>query len=270
MSYVHGYDPKEQQRLADQAATLVDLLHHDTAYPDGSSVLEAGCGVGAQTVTLAATSPGARITSVDISPLSLARARAAVSASGATNVTFGQADIFALPFAPASFDHVFVCFVLEHLARPVEALRHLMRVLKPGGTVTVIEGDHGSTCFHPDSAFARRAVQCLVELQARAHGNANIGRELYPRLVDAGFDDVTVSPRMVYVDASRPHLVDGFTKRTFAAMIEGVRAPAVAGGLMTAAEFDRGIADLYRAAEPDGVFCYTFFKGRAVRRASAS
>lgn len=266
-SYVHGYDPEEQQRLQDQAATLAELLHHDTAYPDGSTVLEAGCGVGAQTVILAATSPRAHITSIDISPVSLAQARAAVAVTGAANVTFEPADIFALPFAPASFDHVFVCFVLEHLAQPVVALRHLARVLKPGGTITVIEGDHGSTYFHPDSPFARRAVQCLVDLQARAHGNALIGRELHPRLLEAGFDGVAVSPRMVYVDGSRPRLVDGFTKKTFTAMVAGVREPAIATGLMSAEDFDRGIADLVRAAEPDGVFCYTFFKGRGVKRA---
>ncbi len=59
--YVHGYDPRENIRLQDQASTLADLLHSDTGYPPGSLVLEAGCGVGAQTVTLAKNSPGAHI-----------------------------------------------------------------------------------------------------------------------------------------------------------------------------------------------------------------
>lgn len=58
-AYVHGYDPRENIRLQDQATTLVDLLHSDTVFPAGSRVLEAGCGVGAQTVTLARNSPGA-------------------------------------------------------------------------------------------------------------------------------------------------------------------------------------------------------------------
>ena len=70
---------------------------------------------------------------------------------------------------------------------------------------------------------------------------------------------------MVYVDASRPGLVDGFTRKTFAAMIAGVRAEALAAGLATAADFDQGVADLHRAAEADGVFCYTFFKATAVK-----
>ncbi len=263
--YVHGYDRRENTRLQDQAATLVELLHADTLYPAGSRVLEAGCGVGAQTVTLAANSPGAHITSIDISESSLAQARQAIQAAGFTNVVFQQGDIFHLPFAPASFDHIFVCFVLEHLAQPVQALLGLKRLLKTGGTMTVIEGDHGSAYFHPDSAAARNAIQCQVELQRRAGGNANIGRELYLLLKSAGLDAVHVSPRMVYVDASRPGLVEGFTEKTFTAMIEGVRQPAVDAGLIDATTFDDGIRALYRTTASDGVFCYTFFKAVGVK-----
>src|SRR5258708_38779221 len=121
-AYVHGYDPRENERLQDQAGTLVDLLHSDTSYRPGSVVLEAGCGVGAQTVPLAQRSPGARFISIDVSVDSVAKAQRATAAAGLTNVQFQQADIFALPFAPESFDHVFVCFVLEHLSRPDAAL----------------------------------------------------------------------------------------------------------------------------------------------------
>jgi SAM-dependent methyltransferase len=265
-TYVHGYDQRENERLQDQAGTLVDLLHSDTAYPGGSLVLEAGCGVGAQTVTLAQRSPDARFTSVDVSADSLAEARRRADRAGCTNVEFRQADIFALPFDTESFDHVFVCFVLEHLSRPVEALASLNRLLRPGGTITVIEGDHGSTCFHPDSAAAHAAIQCQVELQREAGGNSLIGRQLYPLMAEAGFDAVRVSPRIVYVDSSRPDLVDGFTRRTFTAMIEGVRESAIGAGLIEPSSFDAGVRDLHRTTEADGVFCYTFFKGVGTRR----
>jgi SAM-dependent methyltransferase len=268
-AYVHGYDPREKERLQDQAGTLVDLLHSDTSYPPGSVVLEAGCGVAAQTITLAQRSPGARFTSVDVSRDSVAEARRAADAAGLTNVKFQQADIFSLPFAPASFDHVFVCFVLEHLSRPVEALTILNRVLRPAGTMTVIEGDHGSTYFHPDSRAAHRAIQCQVELQRMGGGNALIGRQLYPLMVEAGLEAVRVSPRMVYVDSSRPELVDGFTRKTFTAMIEGVRESAIEAGITDAEAFDAGVRDLHRTAEADGVFCYTFFKGVGEKRRRA-
>jgi SAM-dependent methyltransferase len=265
MAYVHGYDERANERLHDQATTLLELLHADTAYPAGSLVLEAGCGVGAQTVTLAQRSPQARFVSIDVSPDSVAAARHRVEQAGLTNVELRQADIFALPFDAGSFDHVFVCFVLEHLSQPVEVLRLLAGLLRPGGTITVIEGDHGSTYFHPDSAAAHEAIQCQVELQHAAGGDSNIGRQVYPLLVEAGFDAVHVRPLMVYVDWSRPQLVDGFTRKTFTAMIEGVRDEAIAAGLTTPERFDAGIRDLYRTAEADGVFCYTFFKGVGVR-----
>jgi SAM-dependent methyltransferase len=260
-TYVHGYHPRENERLQDQAGTLVDLLHSDTSYPGGSLVLEVGCGVGAQTVTLAQRSPDARFTSVDFSADSIAEAERRADRAGLTNVEFRLADIFALPYNAESFDHVFVCFVLEHLSRPVEALEILKRLLRPGGTITVIEGDHGSTYFHPDSSAAHAAIQCLVKMQREAGGNALIGRQLYPLMVDAGFDAVRVSPRMVYVDASRPDLVDGFTRKTFTAMIEGVRESAIAAGLIEPERFDAGVKGLHRTTEADGVFCYTFFKG---------
>ena len=90
MAYVHGYADREGERLNDQAGALVELLHHDTSYPPGARVLEAGCGVGAQTVTLVANSPGARFTSIDVSAESLAIARERVTAD---NVEFVQADL---------------------------------------------------------------------------------------------------------------------------------------------------------------------------------
>lgn len=264
--YVHGYDPRESIRLQDQASTLVELLHSDTLYPAECTVLEAGCGTGAQTATLASNSPHAHFISLDISASSIAEAKKKIEKTGFTNVSFQQGDIFKLPFKPESFDHIFVCFVLEHLVRPIEALNSLKNLIKVGGTITVIEGDHGSTYFHPHSEAAYKAIQCQVELQKRAGGNANIGRELYPLLNAVGFSFIHVSPRMVYVDSSRPWLVEGFTKNTFTAMIEGVRESSIEADLIDKKTFDDGIKGLYRTTETDGVFCYTFFKAVATKQ----
>ena len=268
-TYIHGYNQRENNRLHDQAATLLELLHSDTRYPAGSKVLEAGCGVGAQTVALAQNSPGAHITAVDISERSVAEARSRAAEAGCSNVVFQQGDIFDLPFGQEPFDHIFVCFVLEHLSNPIAALTCLKRALKAGGTMTVIEGDHGSAFFYPDSEAARKAINCQVELQKMAGGNANIGRGLYPLLNTVGFGSIRVSPRMVYVDSSQPHLAEGFTKKTFTAMIEGVRQSALDAGITDQPTFDKGIEDLYRTAGEDGVFCYTFFKAVAEKICSA-
>lgn len=259
-TYVHGYSADEAQRLNDQANTLAALLHAGTSYPPGSRILEAGCGVGAQTAHLIASSPGAEVVAIDRSATSLAQARRRVA-----GVEWHQADVFDLPFADDEFDHVFVCFVLEHLRDPVRALSGLRRVLKPGGTITVIEGDHGSAFFHPDSELARAAIAHQVHLQSVAGGNALLGRQLHPLLAAAGYDAVQVGPVPVYVDESRPELVEGFTRNTFIALFEAIGDEVVAAGLTGRRDWEQGIADLHRTTEPGGVLQYTFFKALATK-----
>jgi SAM-dependent methyltransferase len=264
--YVHGYSTREAERLQDQAGAVRDLIHADTGFPAGARVLEAGCGVGAQTVTIAKKSPGAEIVSIDISEESLAAARAAVEKEGLGNVAFMRADVFNLPFPEKSFDHVFVCYLLEHLADPAGALAALRKMLKVHGTITVIEGDHGSCYYHPETAAARAAWGALVEAQARLGGDSLIGRRLYPLLASAGFANVRVSPRMVYCDESKPGLMDAFVKKTIAAMVAGSRPKALELGIIDSETLDRGVTDLEAIADdPEGTFCYTFFKATAVR-----
>jgi SAM-dependent methyltransferase len=257
--YIHGRSDSESERLEYQSAQFRTLFHHDTRYPKGSRVLEAGCGVGAQTGILAQNSPEARFVSVDISAESLEKAKKRLSEAGTANVTFRQADVYHLPFGAESFDHVFVCFLLEHLSDPVLALKQLRSVLCTGGTITVIEGDHGSTFFHPDSTDARAVIGCLIEIQKQLGGNALIGRELWHLLDAAGFARITVSPRSVYADGGRPESMEG-VKKIFIAMIESIREEALSRGLIDETSWERGLADLYRTAEPGGSFCYTFFK----------
>lgn len=265
-NYVHGYSETEAGRLRDQASTLTDLLHHDTRYPDGCLILEAGCGAGSQTTILAERSPGARFLSIDRSRPSLDRAKEVLARKEITNVTLKQADLLDLDLEPSSVDHVFVCFVLEHLDNPDKALAGLYRILRPGGTLTVIEGDHGSFACHPETRPAMEVVQNLIDVQRTMGGDACVGRRLYPLLSASGFAQVRVSPRMVYVDGSRPEWIEGFSRKTFIAMVQGVREQAIDLGLTTAQRFDAGILDLQRAAGKDGVFCYTFFKAVAVRQ----
>lgn len=263
--YVHGYSTREAERLTDQATTLGNLLHHDIIYPTGSLILECGCGTGAQTLIQTRQSPECHYISMDISWTSLQEAREKINAHQISNVDFTQGDLFHLPFADRTFDHIFICFVLEHLPNPESALLHLKHVLKPGGTITVIEGDHGSWYCYPWTAEAQKTVQCLIDLQAEAGGNSLIGRAIYPLLNVAGFKEVTVSPRMVYVDSSRPDLVEGFSKNTFIAMVKGVKDKAISSGKMDETTWEKGIQDMLRATEKDGTFMYTFFKGVGIK-----
>ncbi|GAJ07754.1 unnamed protein product, partial [marine sediment metagenome] len=217
--YVHGYSKRELLRLEDQANTLDYILHHDTIYQAGSRILEAGCGSGAQTKIIAKKNPDSHFISIDTSESSLKKAEKLIEDLSIKNVNFEVGNILDLKYDDKYFDHVFICFVLEHLSSPVDALKSLKRVLQNGGSITVIEGDHGSTYCYPYSSYAERAIQSQVSFQTLSGGNALIGRQIYPLLKQSGFKNCTVSPRMVYVDSSKPELVEGFTKNTFIAMI---------------------------------------------------
>lgn len=264
-NYIHGYSDEETTRLNDQASSISEILHWDSKWEEGSLVLEAGCGVGSQTKIIAPMNSGVSFISMDLSSTSIEKAKGAIAKENIENVRFQLADIFELPYEDAHFDHIFVCFVLEHLARPMDALRELKRVLRTNGTITIIEGDHGSTYFHPDSKNARKAVEAQVKLQEKKGGNANIGRELHPILNTAGFGNIKVSTRQVYVDDSKPELLEGFIRNTFTAMIRGIYEEALAYKIIDRNELDSGIEDLYSTSNGGGTFCYTSFKAKATK-----
>lgn len=260
--YVHGYSIREAQRLADQATILRPLLHDGIVFPAGSHVLEPGCGTGMQTAALLAASHGIRLTSMEIDAAQLARARAALAAR--SEVDFVEGDLLTAPLAPGSFDHAFVCFLLEHLPCPAAALAVLRRVVKPGGLVVVVEGDHGSCRFHPETHAGRVVWEALSARQRQLRGDPDIGRRLHGLLRGAGLADVTVEPRMVYADAGHATFRDAFVRRIIVPMVEGTRDAALAAGFADPATWNQGIADLAATADGDeGVICYTFFRARA-------
>ena len=219
MAYVHGYTTRETQRLLEQSLILEDLLHTGTRYQKGEKVLEAGCGVGAQTRILARRNPEAVLECIDISGESIQQARAVAREEGMGNVSFEQADLYSLSYKPDSFDHVFVCFVLEHVSHPSSALQIFKKILKPGGTITVIEGDHGSGIWTPETKASRKAWQGLIDSQMALGHDPNIGRRVYPLLKNTGYMVEEVSPRWVYADQSNPELLDGVINRIIAPMV---------------------------------------------------
>ena len=129
IDYVHGYEERESIRLEDQANCLSELLHEDSIFPKGSRILEAGCGVGAQTRIIAPKNPNSKFISIDISEDSVRKANALIQSLDICNVEFQTGNIFDLKFHEESFDHIIVCFVLEHLPNPKEAMTALKKVM---------------------------------------------------------------------------------------------------------------------------------------------
>jgi len=105
-----------------------------------AQVLDLCCGTGDLAFSLARNAK-AKIVGADFSHTMLMRARAkAISeANGAAPVPFFEADALRLPFADASFDLVTTAFGFRNLANYEAGLREILRVLKPGGTLAILE-----------------------------------------------------------------------------------------------------------------------------------
>lgn len=263
--YVHGYSPRESQRLSEQSGILEALMHGDIHFEPGSRVLEAGCGVGAQTRILLRRHPDIALTAVDLSDAYLAQAAAALE-NEAERVVFQQADIHDLPFPAEHFDHVFLCFVLEHLDHPASALAELKRVLKKGGTVTAIEGDHESCLWHPASADATAMWNAMIKVQQHAGHDPLIGRRLYPLFIQAGLTDVAVVPKPVYVDFANPAAKHDALFKILVPMAHTAREKALDLGLISAATWDRGFREFGNVGNAeDGTLFYTWFSGTGKR-----
>lgn len=243
---------------------LENLLHQGTNYKKTEVVLEAGCGIGAQTKILAERNSETYFTSIDISEDSLHQAKMLINKGNISNVTFQKENIMALSFANESFDHIFVCFVLEHLREPDRALLELKRVLKPDGSITVIEGDHGSCFWTPESKDSLIAWNSLIEAQADLGHDSLIGRRLYPLLKEAGFKIEDISPRYVYADYSNPILLDGVVNRIIVPMVQSSGDQILKSSIIDKKVWDKGLRELSEVGtNPDGTFFYTWFKGLA-------
>src|SRR5262249_5092980 len=100
-------------------------------------LLDVACGPG---VVTAAIAPGAAsVTAFDATEQMLEKARARCAKAGLRNIRFGRGDAESLPFAQAQFDGVVTRLAVHHFANPQRAFDEMFRVLRPGGTVVIVD-----------------------------------------------------------------------------------------------------------------------------------
>lgn len=187
--YIHGYGTPEQERLVQQAEHWRHALIADgTDLAPGTRLLEMGCGVGAVLAVLGQEYPGVRLTGVDIEAAQLAFAHEHLARSG-VQAQLVEADAVALPFAPGSFDHVWMMWFLEHLADPTAALLEAKRMLAAGGRITAIEVDYATCRAEPTTPAIDALFRAMVAAMARA-GWSDAGSRLPGWLRSCGFRDV--------------------------------------------------------------------------------
>jgi len=190
--YTHGHHTtvlrSHQWRTAANSAGY--LLPH---LRPGLSVLDVGCGPGTITADLAAIVAPGRVTAVDAAPDVLEAAARVAAERGLDTVDFATADVHALDFPDGTFDVVHAHQVLQHLADPVQALREMRRVCRPGGIVAARDGDYAAMTWYP-AVPALDEWMALYQRVARHNGGEpDAGRRMLHWARKAGFDDVVAT-----------------------------------------------------------------------------
>jgi ubiquinone/menaquinone biosynthesis C-methylase UbiE len=160
----------------------------------GLSLLDVGCGPGTITVDLARLVAPGRVVAVDYAEGVLDQARSTAAEAGfADLIEFATADVHALDFPDDTFDVVHAHQVLQHVGDPVQALREMKRVCKPGGIVAARDSDYAAFFWYPQIAELT-AWQLLYDQVARHNGGEpNAGRQLLSWAQRAGFTEVTAT-----------------------------------------------------------------------------
>lgn len=186
-AYTHGHHEavlrSHRSRTAENsAAYLLPLLKAS------DSLLDIGAGPGTITVDFAGIVR--EVTATEIGSAELALSQATAAKRGCSNIAFAVADVHALPFDDNTFDVTHAHQVLQHVTDPVQAMREMNRVTKPGGIIAVRDSDYSGFCWWPELPLLDQWLD-LYKRAARANGGEpDAGRRLYSWAQAAGLAEV--------------------------------------------------------------------------------
>jgi ubiquinone/menaquinone biosynthesis C-methylase UbiE len=173
----------------------------------GMRVADLGCGSGKTTAVLhKLAQPGGEALGLDISSDRIAFANEHYKTSG---LHFVEGDLLQPLTDIGSFDFIWIRFVLEYyLENSFDIVSNVVRCLKPGGILCLIDLDNNCLNHHDLPARLQRTLFATMEaLQAKANFDPYVGKKLYSFLYDLGFADINV-------DVSGHHLIWGELKES--------------------------------------------------------
>lgn len=263
-TYIHGHDAsvlaQHLRRTAEEAAAF--LLPR---IPVGARLLDVGCGPGSITAGLAQHTNGGSVLAIDVVGDVLRGARDLLAERDIHNADLSSASVYRLPIADAAFDVAYAHQVLQHLSRPVEALREMRRVLKPGGLIAVRDADYGTMVHWPKDRRLDRFQQIYHAVAQRNEVDADAGRRIPSWLKEAGFDQIEISTSVWTFDDSEStgNWGNSWAVRT---LKSALAEQAIEYGLATQAELEE-ISNAWRewARHPDAFFMFIHVEGLGIR-----
>lgn len=262
--YLHGFTQNEQDRLYKQAQFLEPYVFEKVDFSSQRRVLEVGSGVGAQTEILLRRFPDLTIDCVDASTEQVARAKKHLArAIRSKRVRIHHGDALNLDFDDNTFDGAFICWLLEHVAEPVEILREVRRCMRENAVIHCNEVMNGSFFVHP---YSPATIQYWFEYndhQWNMKGDPFVGAKLGNYLQAAGFQNIKTRMVDIHYDNRTPKLRAQFIEYWTALLLSGapslIRAKKVTPELVE--EMRKELLRLKN--DPDAVFVYSWVHASA-------
>jgi SAM-dependent methyltransferase len=264
-TYQLGHHPSVVARHARRTADAAAAFFLPFLKPR-MRLLDVGCGPGSITAGFAQrVAPGETI-GIDPSAEVIATAKSLASTTTARNLSFEVGSIYEPRFAPGTFDAVFTHQVMQHLGRPVEALRQVRALLAPGGMLGVRVVDWGSAVFHPESEGMRRYLAFQFELARRNGAEPNAGRYLRRWFREAGFAETRITAS-VESDADPQGTRDRAEMFADRVLRSGLADSALERSIATRSDLE-SFAAAWRAwgRDPDAFFCFSHVEVVAWKR----
>jgi SAM-dependent methyltransferase len=185
-------------------------VYADFLFPhltEDASILDVGCGTG--TITVGIAPRVERILGVDLED-AFDDARAYAAEHDIGDVGFRVGDVYALDLPDDMFDACFSHSMLETLERPLDGLREILRVLRPGGILAAASIEYGGLILAgPDEPLLRRSYALREQLWIlEGEADPYRGRQLRGLLTAAGFERVVATS--TYLTYGTPDLVRSF------------------------------------------------------------
>ena len=199
----------------------------------GMRVADIGCGSGKTTSYLhELIQPGGKMVGVDASE---SRISHAMEKYGANGIEFVCKNFYKPLDSLGKFDFVWVRFVLEyHRAMSYEIVKNLTRLLRPGGTLCLVDLDYNCLSHFGLSARLENSINAIMGTLEKAHDfDPYIGRKLYAYMYDLGYRDIKVevdTHHLIYGELNEVDAYNWTKKVEIAAKNSGYRFDEYAGG----------------------------------------
>lgn len=209
--YIHGFEKKEQDRLIDQADFLEPYVYQGVDLEFTKTLLEVGCGVGAQTKILCRRFPKIKIDGIDLSEAQLKTASKFLAKElKSGQVQLSQQDAQKMKLKKVDYDAAFICWFLEHVPDPLLVLKNVYKNIKPGGKVYISEVFNHSLFMEPYSPAYLKYWFEFNDLQWEMKGHPHVGAQLGNLLKAAGFKNINVEIRPFHFDSREPEKRSAF------------------------------------------------------------